>query len=168
MNSNLPCSWTDDQIAELKRMHADRMSARAIASEFWTKFRVSLTRSAVCGKLHRLGLRRPVMLRNPSTPKLAPTRRKRRHMEIRPTRKSSRGGVLRMIDMPVVDITIPPDFSADACTLLELTDTSCRWPIGDPATIEFRYCGSPQFDPHPYCLRHARIAYRPVETRRAA
>jgi GcrA cell cycle regulator len=41
----------------------------------------------------------------------------------------------------------------------------CRWPLGDPATAEFRYCGSPTAS-GPYCAYHGRLAYQPVQDRR--
>ncbi len=54
---------------------------------------------------------------------------------------------------------LPPDTSPDACSLMELTDTSCRYPLGDPATPEFRFCGTARPDGATYCNRHARIIY---------
>jgi GcrA cell cycle regulator len=54
----------------------------------------------------------------------------------------------------------------DRCTILELKEYSCRWPIGEPGTEEFRYCGARSGTGIPYCGYHARIAYQPVADRR--
>ena len=52
------------------------------------------------------------------------------------------------------------------CSLLELTDAKCRWPIGDPGTPEFFFCGGKPAAELPYCVYHSRIAYQPVTDRR--
>ena len=52
-------------------------------------------------------------------------------------------------------------------TLTDLCETMCHWPLGDPTTPEFRFCGS-RYDPGegPYCRHHSRIAYQPQADRR--
>jgi GcrA cell cycle regulator len=51
-------------------------------------------------------------------------------------------------------------------TILELTEATCRWPIGDPGATDFVYCGSQNKVSLPYCPYHARIAYQPLAERR--
>jgi GcrA cell cycle regulator len=51
-------------------------------------------------------------------------------------------------------------------TLLELNENTCRWPIGDPATSEFFFCGGPPLTGLPYCNYHSRAAYQPANERR--
>ena len=51
-------------------------------------------------------------------------------------------------------------------TLLELNEQTCRWPIGDPATAEFYFCGGNAVTGLPYCAYHSRIAYQPPAARR--
>jgi GcrA cell cycle regulator len=51
-------------------------------------------------------------------------------------------------------------------TLLELTEDTCRWPIGDPASSEFFFCGGKPITSLPYCPHHSRIAYQPATERR--
>jgi GcrA cell cycle regulator len=51
-------------------------------------------------------------------------------------------------------------------TLLELTEETCRWPIGDPSNPEFYFCGGKPIPSLPYCSHHSRIAYQPVNERR--
>ena len=50
-------------------------------------------------------------------------------------------------------------------TIIELKESMCRWPLGDPATSEFRYCGSPAAS-GPYCGYHGGLAYQPAQDRR--
>ena len=51
-------------------------------------------------------------------------------------------------------------------TIMMLTEQSCRWPIGDPGSEGFSFCGKRSETGIPYCGHHARIAYQPVERRR--
>jgi GcrA cell cycle regulator len=51
-------------------------------------------------------------------------------------------------------------------TLLQLTEKTCRWPIGDPASSEFFFCGGENANEQPYCAFHARVAYQPMTDRR--
>ena len=50
------------------------------------------------------------------------------------------------------------------CTILDLTDSKCRWPIGDPGQPDFFFCGGRAIESLPYCGYHARVAYRPRES----
>jgi len=56
----------------------------------------------------------------------------------------------------------------ERCTIMDLKEYSCRWPIGDPGKDDFRYCGARGVTGLPYCSYHARIAYQPVADRRRA
>jgi GcrA cell cycle regulator len=42
----------------------------------------------------------------------------------------------------------------------------CKWPIGDPATAEFTFCGRRSGDEGPYCVEHARLAYQPPQAKK--
>ncbi|RZI57839.1 MAG: GcrA cell cycle regulator [Zymomonas sp.] len=53
-------------------------------------------------------------------------------------------------------------------TLIQLSDRTCKWPLGDPLSAEFRFCGNGSNDASPYCQYHARIAFQPVSERRRA
>jgi GcrA cell cycle regulator len=50
-------------------------------------------------------------------------------------------------------------------TIVELKEAMCRWPLGDPTSPDFRYCGSPVAS-GPYCAYHGRLAYQPAQDRR--
>ncbi|MBC8129012.1 MAG: GcrA cell cycle regulator [Rhizobiaceae bacterium] len=51
-------------------------------------------------------------------------------------------------------------------TLVQLSDRTCKWPLGDPLSADFRFCGNHSNDASPYCLYHARIAFQPASERR--
>jgi GcrA cell cycle regulator len=50
--------------------------------------------------------------------------------------------------------------------LLELTEQTCRWPIGDPGHSDFFFCGGQTITALPYCAFHSRVAYQPANLRR--
>jgi len=52
------------------------------------------------------------------------------------------------------------------CSILELTEAKCHWPIGDPSSPDFFFCGGKTIEGLPYCGYHSRIAYQPAADRR--
>ena len=54
-----------------------------------------------------------------------------------------------------------PIDDAHCCSLLELSEQRCRWPISSPGAEDFRFCGNTPFQGLPYCAGHTRLAYRP-------
>src|SRR5260370_10678374 len=61
---------------------------------------------------------------------------------------------------PLAFVEMPGD-SANRCSLFELQQWHCRWPIGDPTAEDFGFCGNKPLDGLPYCPAHGRAAYRP-------
>ena len=51
-------------------------------------------------------------------------------------------------------------------SLLELTERTCKWPVGDPTTDDFWFCGLPSLPGKPYCEAHVSVAFQPLSTRR--
>jgi GcrA cell cycle regulator len=49
---------------------------------------------------------------------------------------------------------------------MELRESMCRWPMGDPTAADFRFCGCRTIPGLPYCTHHAQVAYQPVADRR--
>lgn len=149
-------NWPDDVVATLRETWAAGMSAAACAGELWDKHRVAVTRSAVLGKVNRLGLGRPI-----SKP-AAPRRRRAAGSSIlAPHERTS--GVTALKSPKYSDDAeardLPPDQSEFACTLMELRECSCRWPLGHPGSPDFRFCGADKGgNLGPYCRRHTRIA----------
>jgi GcrA cell cycle regulator len=157
-------TWTDDRVEQLRKLWEAGLSASQIAGELG-----NITRNAVIGKVHRLGLSG----RTKSTSSAAPRPRKSRpptHME-RITRPAVRGNTalaqafeMELETDPIAYDNVVP--MAQRRTLLELTDETCRWPIGDPGAPEFFFCGGKSLSGLPYCANHSRVAYQPVNDRR--
>jgi GcrA cell cycle regulator len=157
-------SWTDERVEMLKKLWADGLSASQIAGELG-----EITRNAVIGKVHRLGL--SGRAKSPSSS--APRPRKARahpHM-LRVSRRAMRGNtaLAHGYDYEVepepefVDNVIP---IGQRRTILELTEETCRWPIGDPGSADFFFCGGQTSTGLPYCSYHSRVAYQPTNMRR--
>ena len=157
-------SWTDERVELLKKLWSDGLSASQIAAELG-----SVTRNAVIGKVHRLGL--SGRAKSPSSS--APRQRKPRapsHV-MRVSRPSMRGNTA-LAHAYDYDLEPEPELIENVIpigqrrTLLELTEATCRWPIGDPGTPEFFFCGGNTLTGLPYCAYHSRIAFQPPGERR--
>jgi len=157
-------SWTDERVELLKKLWSDGLSASQIAAELG-----GITRNAVIGKVHRLGLSG----RAKSASAAVPRPRKARspsHM-LRLARASIRGNTalahaydLEAEAAPELIENIIP--IGQRRTILELTEQTCRWPIGDPGSSDFFFCGGNTVNGLPYCAYHARLAYQPPADRR--
>jgi len=156
-------SWTDERVELLKKLWSDGLSASQIAAELG-----GITRNAVIGKVHRLGLSG----RAKSTSSAAPRQRKPRsaaHM-LRIPRSSIRGNTalahaydIEEAEPELIDNIIP---IGQRRTILELNEQTCRWPVGDPGSTEFFFCGGNTVTGLPYCSYHSRVAYQPATDRR--
>lgn len=153
-------SWSDERVAELKRLWAEGNSASQIAAKM-----PGLTRNAVLSKIHRMGCaergaapRRtaPKHYQRPSAPTVQ-----------RPPRPKPGAAVFAAAPEPFVEheeLDIP---LAERKSLFDLTESSCRWPIGDPRHADFHFCNRTKVAGLPYCEHHARRAYQPTQVRRA-
>lgn len=154
-------SWTDDRVATLSKLWADGLSASQIAAELG-----GVTRNAVIGKVHRLGLSGRAKPANSSARKLKTPARSSNTYNSRPRSLAANGGrkppsaPTRTI---IEDIPVPDCKKLD---LVDLTENTCKWPHGDPATNDFHFCGNPPKDEAPYCEYHCRMAYQTVTDRR--
>jgi GcrA cell cycle regulator len=166
-------SWTDERVEQLRKLWLDGKSASQIAAELAN----GITRNAVIGKVHRLGLSGRVKSPTQAAPRPRPAAKPsnpapRREASPRPSAPMSRGNTAlayapRMEAEPVIrpmeEVVIP---MSERVTIMELKEAMCRWPLGDPATSEFRYCGAKSPVGTPYCSHHSRIAYQPAQDRR--
>ncbi|MDZ4789793.1 MAG: GcrA family cell cycle regulator [Hyphomicrobiales bacterium] len=164
-------SWTDERVEILKKLWTDGLSASQIAGRIG-----GVTRNAVIGKVHRLGLSGRA-----TTSRMRSARPRARVLQF-PTRAPSvqyrtHGNVaLKALFLPEHDVQpsiaiVPviedfPVLLADRVTLLKLRDCMCRWPIGDPQDEAFRFCGRKTVSGATYCEHHAAIAYQPAQRRR--
>ena len=130
-------SWTDERVELLKKLWADGLSASQIAAELG-----GITRNAVIGKVHRLGL--SGRAKSPSS--AAPRPRKAR--TVRPHAAGVAAADARQHRARPTTTTSSRSRSCSRIipieqrkTLLQLTEQTCRWPIGDPGSADFFFCG---------------------------
>lgn len=147
--------WTDERLAKLRRMFADNNSAAEIARELgcFAHCRDG-GRSAVCGKLNRLGL-----VRGLKQDKQAKALRKMRLAKPKADIHANEEERMSRAQSALEATELPADQSPHAVTFAKLRNHHCRWPMGSPGTDDFRFCGDQRHDKLPYCARHARIAY---------
>ncbi len=196
-------SWTDERVETLKRMWGEGQSASQIAKELG-----GVTRNAVIGKVHRLGLSNRVGGKDeeeetpaaaapaaaaPARPEPAAPRAETRPAADpapRPAAAAAPASQSNVTPLPVRKAIIPAgqplppqpslnEISPEALasvrevekrakklTLMELTERTCKWPIGDPATDDFWFCGLPSLPGKPYCEAHVGVAFQPMSARR--
>ena len=151
--------WNDERVELLKKLWADGLSASQIAAQLG-----GVTRNAVIGKVHRLGLSGRAKTPSSSVPRV----RKPRTTSMRPRMRFHGNNALA----PQYDFEQDLDPLANIVpmgprvSILELNEATCRWPIGDPGREGFAYCGSQTKTELPYCPYHARLAYQPASDRR--
>ena len=150
--------WTDERVELLKKLWQDGLSASQIAKQLG-----GVTRNAVIGKVHRLGLSGRATPSKPArTVFKAP----------RPARPvSAAPSAPRRIAEPVAHAPHPApvryvDEAPGTATVLTLGAHMCKWPIGDPATDSFTFCGRRSGGDGPYCVEHARVAYQPPQAKK--
>ncbi|MBT8412112.1 MAG: GcrA cell cycle regulator [Octadecabacter sp.] len=194
-------SWTDERVDVLKKMWGEGQSASQIAKELG-----GVTRNAVIGKVHRLGLsnragsggaaktaapKADAKAKAPSKPKAAPKAAPKveEEPEVQEPRTESASpppqpkGLGRRAIIPAGQ-PLPPQPSANEISpealakvnevektakkisLMELTEKTCKWPVGDPATDQFWFCGLPVQQGKPYCEAHVGVAFQPMSSRR--
>lgn len=157
-------AWTDERIDVLKRLWAEGLSASQIASRL-----SGVTRNAVIGKVHRLGL-----AGRATTSRLhshRPRARLANNKRAGKNRLAPLGNpAFRALYAPDADSYMPPVEElviplAERKTLQTLVECSCRWPIGDPQMVDFHFCGKTKVSGLPYCEFHARRAFQPPQPR---
>ncbi|HML12178.1 MAG TPA: GcrA family cell cycle regulator [Xanthobacteraceae bacterium] len=150
--------WTSARTELLKKLFDAGLSCSQIAGEIGT------TRNAVIGKMHRLGLSRPKdLFRDRLKARRAPKdtwRAKTLRPKIPGLSISAQREMLRSAYPGPSSSDVLVD-SPHKCSLLDLNQAQCRWPISEPGARDFAFCGNPAVDGLSYCLGHARLAYRP-------
>lgn len=139
----LNTNWNDERMGRLKTLHQDGLSFSLIANEIGT------SRNAVIGKAHRMQLPRRVetqIIKKPRSNARPPPKRERIHKAA-------------AVIEPAAVIESEPEPRDHACTIYDLKDNSCRYPLWDTNTphSDRRYCGHPSASLHegvPYCARH--------------
>ena len=149
--------WTDERVELLKKLWLDGLSASQIAKQLG-----GVTRNAVIGKVHRLGLSGRAAPSHPSRPTFKTPRPPR---PISMPAPRPRAMEPRAHHLPAVRTT-PYVEQPGTATVLTLGAHMCKWPIGDPSSDDFTFCGRRASDECPYCVDHARMAYQPPQTKK--
>ncbi|MBT8426351.1 MAG: GcrA cell cycle regulator, partial [Silicimonas sp.] len=173
-------SWTDERVELLKKMWTEGQSASQIAKELG-----GVTRNAVIGKVHRLGLS------NRAGSAASPAPEKKSAKADAAPKAQSKKPAKAPVQEKVIEVTVaprkpivpagqplPPQPSANEISpealasvreiekkakkisLMELTERTCKWPIGDPATEDFWFCGLSVQAGKPYCEAHVGVAFQ--------
>jgi len=156
-------TWTDERVETLKKLWGDGLSASQIAAELG-----GITRNAVIGKVHRLGLSG----RAKSPTSAAPRPRKPRSQHVLRVSRPTMRGNTALAQAFEYEVEAEPELVENVIplgqrrTLLELSEDTCRWPIGDPGAPDFYFCGGHALTAGPYCAYHSRMAYQPTNLRR--
>jgi len=157
-------TWSDDRVEQLKKLWEAGLSASQIAAELG-----NVTRNAVIGKVHRLGL--SGRAKTPSSAAPRPRKARPAPQMVRVSRPVARGNTalaqayeMEVETDPVAYDNVVP--MSQRLTLLQLNESTCHWPVGDPSNPEFFFCGGKALTGLPYCAHHSRIAYQPASDRR--
>ena len=193
-------AWSDERVAILKKMWLEGNSASEIAKELG-----NITRNAVIGKVHRLGMsnrdtnnlksgsstsnaKKSVRRGRPPKVNKEEKKRGRPHKLKDPgdlpgtfdvTEKSTTSSAKEMrldenktkvasdLSEETLQNILKVEMKSKKISLMELTERTCKWPIGDPATDTFWFCGHESEPGKPYCKTHISIAFQPITQRRS-
>ena len=159
-------AWTDERVEVLTKLWQEGLSASQIAVRLG-----GVTRNAVIGKVHRLGLsgRATTSRMNSMRPRRSKQASQKRLQKPRfgqlthtPLQKLYNGEGEAYV-APVEELVIP---EKERKYIATLTETCCRWPIGDPQKEDFHFCGKSKVAGLPYCEFHARRAFQPPQANR--
>ena len=148
-------TWTAERVELLKAGVSAGLSCSQIACD------IGVSRNAVIGKLNRLGLARGRAAAVRRTERANAPRT--RHPSIMTQRQMLRA-VYAEAPPATQEVSV---VSLARCSLLDLAQGTCRWPISEPDASDFSFCGNPAVAGLPYCTGHVRMAYR-VPARRHA
>lgn len=156
-------AWTDERVDLLKKLWGEGLSASQIAGRLG-----SVTRNAVIGKVHRLGLSGRATTSRMKSHRPRPRMASKRMAK---TRFAAQGNPAFRALYQEADVYVPPVEemvipASERKTIQTLTECSCRWPIGDPQMSDFHFCGKNKVPGLPYCEFHARRAFQPPQARR--
>ena len=139
--------WTDDRVVLLTALWLEGLSAAVVARRLG-----GVSRNAVIGKVHRLGL----------SGRAAPAKPCRAPAALPRSSRSPAGGRPPPLPRPpvarsrVVTLAVA---HGELVPLLQLSGARCRMPVGDPQVEGFGFCGAPATR-GPYCATHGALAFQ--------
>tara|TARA_B110000971_G_scaffold213564_1_gene244551 strand:+ start:572 stop:1066 length:495 start_codon:yes stop_codon:yes gene_type:complete len=138
-------SWTENKISKLRELWTKGHTASQIADMLG-----DTTRNAVIGKAHRLELEARAPSKQPSS-------------QVKALSKSGKKGAQPMSKKSKFQsILLDKNFEAEKPVSLEnLTEATCKWPIGHPDEENFYFCGRTSESEFPYCKLHVLYAFQP-------
>ena len=137
-------SWTHERIEQLKKLWEAGYTASNIAAELG-----GITRNAVIGKAHRLGL--SGRMKSKSKVSSVSIVRKRKM----PVNKNSK----------IIELTTSVE-PMNPTSFADIRDGLCRWPLGEPEDSDFKFCGRKCAEGMIYCTEHHSLAYQPLNQTR--
>ncbi len=171
-------AWTDERVALLTRLWNEGHTASQIAEQFG-----DITRNAVIGKVHRLGLSGRAAASRFRAARIRVRSRVQHVSGVAAGGFATHGNAALKADASALpapwaaparrpDLRPVPKPDAEAETgpvvgLLDLAENMCRWPVGHPDQPGFGFCGCKKTGPGPYCERHAALAYQQTSRRRS-
>ena len=141
-------SWTPERENKLKELWKKGHTASQIASMLG-----ETTRNAVIGKAHRLNLQGRAKSKKP-----IPKSNVENNSSASSENKTQKLGRKARFKALLLDKNFEQE---NPKTLEELTDVTCKWPIGHPPDKDFHFCGRKPVDKFPYCKLHLLYAYQP-------
>lgn len=164
-------AWNDERVELLKKLWSEGLSASQIAGRLG-----GVTRNAVIGKVHRLGLSGRATTSRMKSHRPRPRAQAAQQAVQNQRRLKARfapsgNPAVRALYQPEAEPFIPAVEELviplkERRTIQTLTECSCRWPIGDPQMADFHFCGKDKVQGLPYCEFHARRAFQPPQPRR--
>ncbi len=162
--------WTNERIELLQKLWLEGWSASRIAGELAH----GISRNAVIGKVYRLGLSGRAKALPENVPASPPHQKApRRAADHHANSPQVVGNTALALQPFVIEVAAPQTMRdvvvpiSEPVTIVELRESMCRWPIGDPAQSEFRFCGAKKLPGQgPYCACHVGIAYQVQHDRR--
>ncbi len=157
--------WTDERASSLTKLWLDGLSASEIAKQLG-----GVSRNAVIGKVHRLGLSGRTSPSQPTRPAFKaprPARSAGQTMPSAPRRVTPAKAPSASVPVAAAPAPLPAFRHEEpgSATVLTVGAHMCKWPIGDPSSDGFTFCGRRSSE-GPYCVDHTRVAYQPKPSRK--
>ena len=146
-------SWTEEKVAKLKELWGKGKTANQIAEIIG-----GISRNAVIGKAHRLNLSAKIKTR------AATSNQNFENSQDNKSVRTNRGRKNRFRSL-IIEKDFEPE---NPKQLEELTEESCKWPIGHPDEKSFYFCGRSSLKDFSYCKLHLLYAYQPKNKKEEA